>query len=89
MHVPIHITTVHLLIHSPGPVSMGCISPAVCSPSGWRLPKDTGGHAHRPVSPRGASAPLAVLQQPASPAGDHEGGEEDQQPRAHCYLCAL
>ncbi|TMS07252.1 WD repeat-containing protein 49 [Larimichthys crocea] len=24
--------------------------------------------------------------QPASPAGDHEGGEEDQQPRASCYL---
>lgn len=76
-------------IVSSGSVSVGCVQPAVCSPSGWCVPEDTGGHTHPPVPPRGASPPPALLQQPASPAGDREGGEEDQQPRTACHLCAV
>lgn len=56
---------------------MGCVQSAVHSSSGQHLPKDTGGHTHSPVPPRGARTAPAKLQQPTSLAGDYEGGEED------------
>lgn len=68
---------------------MGCVKSAVCSPSDRGLPKDTGGHTHPPVPPRGATAPPAFLQQSAPPAGGREGGERGQQPHAPCELRAL
>ena len=84
----LHVTVLCAIVY-PGPLLVGRVQPAVCSPSGWCLSKGVGGQTHAHVSPGGARSASPFIQQPSCLAGGHEGGEEDQQPQTPCYLCAV
>ena len=73
-----------------GSVSVGSAESAVCPPSHLCIPKDAGEHTHRPLPPRGAPTPHALLQQSACPIGICEGWVDCLLPETPlCYLCAL